>query len=163
MNVDQINEGEVRVFPFYKGKYMGKVMLGFSNEKSAKAYMKNIPEECVYERFGGEKAYIESHEYVNGLDENKLHTFYHVESREDERRYGQNPEIDGIYTYDDNKMVYLKDLDTELVKNMRNDEKKIKNYYNFSERDKIREFEEKYGFFRRFMFTVLIILKKKNA
>lgn len=146
MNVDQINEGEVRIFPFFKGKYMGKVMLGFSNEKSAKAYMKEIPEEYVYEKFGGKKEYAKNHVYVNGLDEKRLIPFYHLNT-EDERKYGVRPEIDGIYEYDNNKMVYLKDLDAELVKNMREDCRKIENHYDFRERDKVKEFEDKYGFF----------------
>ena len=67
MNKDQINNGEVRVFPFYKGKYMGELPFGYSNEKSAKKFMKSIPSEFVYEKFGGKEEYVRTHEALPPL------------------------------------------------------------------------------------------------
>ena len=43
MNKDQIKNGEVRVFPFYKEEYLGELPLGYSNRKSALKFMKEIP------------------------------------------------------------------------------------------------------------------------
>ena len=45
MNNTQIKNGEIRIFPFYKGEYMGKseVEFGFSNtQKGQLKYLWNI-------------------------------------------------------------------------------------------------------------------------
>ena len=55
MNNTQIKNGDVRIFPYYKGEYMGKsgVEYGFSNEASARKYMKPIPDKDIYDSIGG--------------------------------------------------------------------------------------------------------------
>ena len=40
MNKDQIKNGEVRVFPFYKEEYLGELPFGYSNKKSALKFMR---------------------------------------------------------------------------------------------------------------------------
>lgn len=54
MNNTQIKNGDVRIFPFYKGEYMGRseVEYGFSNEASARKYMRQIPSEDVLDSIG---------------------------------------------------------------------------------------------------------------
>ena len=49
MNNTQIKNGDVRIFAYYKGEYMGKseAEYGFSNEQSARKYMKQIPDEDI--------------------------------------------------------------------------------------------------------------------
>ena len=75
MNKNQIKNGEVRVFPFYKEEYMGEVHFGYRNKKSALKFMKDIPYDDVFDRFGGRDKYIKNHEYLPGLDEKKLYVF----------------------------------------------------------------------------------------
>ena len=61
MNNAQIKNGDVRIFPYYKGEYMGKseVEYGFSNEQSARKYMKQIPDEDIYDSIGGYEKYFQ--------------------------------------------------------------------------------------------------------
>ena len=61
MNNTQIKNGDVRIFPYYKGEYMGKseVEYGFSNEQSARKYMKQIPDEDIYDSIGGYEKYFQ--------------------------------------------------------------------------------------------------------
>ena len=93
MNKDQIKNGEVRVFPFYKEEYLGELPLGYSNRKSALKFMKDIPACDVFERFGGRDDYIREHEYLPELDKNKLYVF---NPKRGESTYRQR-RFDGIY------------------------------------------------------------------
>lgn len=146
MNVDQINEGEVRVFPYYRGEYMGTVMLGFSNEKSAKSYMKGIPPECVYEKFGGMEEYNRSHEYVPKLDKNKLFRF-NPPSPKITKEYRNNWTFEETYDESRDERVYLKDLGPELAKEIRDDIEKTGFYAYYEAHEKVKEFQKKYDLF----------------
>lgn len=144
MNKEQINNGEVRCFPFYKGKYMGELPFGYSNEKSAKKFMKDIPKEYVYEKFGGEDEYIRTHECLPVLDKSNLFTFNPAKGKS---CYSQRT-FEGIYDYKyRGECVYLKDLSEELVKEIRKDIKKIKWYYDYENHELVKEFQEKYDLF----------------
>ena len=144
MNVDQINEGEVRVFPFYREEYMGTVMLGFSNEKSAKSYMKGIPPECVYEKFGGKEEYDKDHEYISKLNKERLITF---NSPRNPKVYHYSRTFENTYEENDDERVYTKNMDPELVKDIRNEIEKVGFYASYEAHEKVKEFQEKYDLF----------------
>lgn len=74
MNVNQIKNGEVRVFPFYDGKYMGYTPIGYSSVKSAMNYMKRIPAADIYdEYFGGKENYYRIYGYFYDLSPKKFY------------------------------------------------------------------------------------------
>ena len=111
MNKDQIKNGEVRVFPFYKEEYLGELPLGYSNKKSALKFMRDIPDSDVFDQFGGRDNYIREHEYLPRLDESKLYVFNPKRGASvyDMSAYSLR-KFDGIYGYDESKKIYLKDL-----------------------------------------------------
>jgi hypothetical protein len=140
MNNTQIKNGEVRIFPYYKGEYWGRseVEFGFSNKSSALKYMKEIPKEDIYDSMGGYEKYYNENAYMLRFNTARLYVF-NPRSSFDRRREG------GCYDYDLNsEWVYLKDLD-----NKETIEKDIKDlgFIPDASRNKFKEFEEKYGFF----------------
>lgn len=143
MNKDQIKNGEVRVFPFYKEEYMGELPFGYSNKKSALKFMKDIPACDVFDRFGGRDNYIKNHEYLPRLDENKLYVF---NPKKGASAYSQR-RFDGIYGYDENKKVYLKDLKEEDVNEIRKDLKDIEWYVEYEKHTSVGEFQKKWNLF----------------
>ena len=143
MNKDQIKNGEVRVFPFYKEEYMGELPFGYSNRKSALKFMKDIPACDVFDRFGGRDKYIKNHEYLPRLDENKLYVF---NPKRGESTYSQR-RFDGIYGYDENKKVYLKDLKEEDVNEIRKDLKDIGWHVEYENHIVVGEFQKKWNLF----------------
>lgn len=52
MNIEQIENGEPRIFPYYRDIYLGNNKFGFSTIQSAKKYMNKIPKKVVYEEMG---------------------------------------------------------------------------------------------------------------
>ena len=143
MNKDQIKNGEVRVFPFYKEEYMGELPFGYSNKKSALKFMKDIPACDVFDRFGGRDKYIKNHEYLPRLDENKLYVF---NPKKGASVYSQR-RFDGIYGYDENKKVYLKDLKEEDVNEMRKDLKDVGWCVEYEKHTSVGEFQKKWNLF----------------
>lgn len=143
MNKDQIKNREVRVFPFYKDEYLGELPFGYSNKKSAVQFMKDIPDDDVFERFGGRDNYIKEHEYLLRLDKNRLHLFNPKcgESICSKRKF------DGIYNYDTRKKIYLKDLKEEDANEMRKDLKDVGWYVDFEKHDVVGEFQKKWNLF----------------
>ena len=140
MNNTQIKNGEVRIFPYYKGEYWGRseVEFGFSNKSSALKYMKEIPKEDIYDSMGGYEKYYNENAYMLRFNTERLYVF-NPRSSFDRRREG------GCYDYDLNsEWVYLKDLDNKEAI-----EKDIKDlgFIPDASRNKFREFEEKYGLF----------------
>ena len=115
MNYDQIKNSEERIFPFYKGKYMGKTELGFSNRSSAQKFMNDIPDKDVYERFGGKEEYDRTHSFICGLDEYHFYSFNPAPGCDiySKRQY------DDIHRYDLNNKKYLKDLPKNDVKEIK--------------------------------------------
>ena len=143
MNKDQIKNGEVRVFPFYKEEYLGELPFGYSNKKSALKFMKDIPYDDVFDRFGGRDKYIKNHEYLPRLDENKLYVF---NPKRGESAYSQR-RFDGIYGYDESKKVYLKDLKEEDVDEMRKELKDIGWHVEYENHIAVGEFQKKWNLF----------------
>ena len=43
MNYESIANGEKRIFPYYKGKFLGVTDLGYANKKSVQKFMTQIP------------------------------------------------------------------------------------------------------------------------
>ena len=142
MNKDQINNGEVRVFPFYKGKYMGELPFGYSNEKSAKKFMKTIPSEFVYEKFGGKEEYVRTHECLLNLNKTRL---AHFNPAKGASIYSQR-DFKDIYDHGKEK-IYLKDLEPDIVKQIREDISNIGFWCEFEKHDLVRKFQEKYDMF----------------
>ena len=141
MNSEQIKNGDIRIFPFYKGEYMGKsgVEYGFSNKNSALKYMVPVPDKDIYDSvYGGYENYYNDNAYLLRLNKARLYVF-NPRSSFDKRRE------EGCYDYDFNsEWVYLKDLDNKEAI-----EKEIKDlgFIPDASRNKFKEFEEKYGFF----------------
>ena len=140
MNDKQIKNGEVRIFPYYKGEYWGKseVEFGFSNKNSALKYMKPIPKEDIYDSMGGYEKYYNENAYLLPIDENRQYVF-NPRSRFDTRRE------EGCYDYQYNgKHYYIKDLP-----NREDIEKDLKElgFIPDASRNKFREFERKYQLF----------------
>lgn len=148
MNKDQIKNGEVRVFPFYKEEYMGELPFGYSNKKSALKFMKGIPAGDVFDRFGGRDNYIKEHEYLPELDEKKLYVF---NPKKGPSAYDMSAcslrKFDGIYNYDESKKVYLKDLKEEDVNEIRKDLKDIGWHVEYENHTSVGEFQKKWNLF----------------
>ena len=139
MNNAQIKNGDVRIFPYYKGKYMGKseVEFGFSNTQSARKYMKPIPDKDIYDSIGGYEKYFQENAYLYKYSKNKAYLF-NPKSRLDTRRA-----FEGCYDADYSERFYLKDIpNAEEIK------KAIKDlgFLPESDRDQFRMFEENYEF-----------------
>ena len=143
MNKDQIKNGEVRIFPFYKDEYMGELPFGYSNKKSALKFMKDVPASDVFDRFGGKDNYVKEHEYLLGLDENNLYVF---NPKMGESAYSQR-RFDGIYNYDTSKKIYLKDLKEEDVNEIRKDLKNVGWYSEYEKHIIVGEFQKKWNMF----------------
>ena len=148
MNKDQIKNGEVRVFPFYKEEYLGELPLGYSNRKSALKFMRDIPDDDVLDRFGGRDNYIREHEYLPRLDESKLYVF---NPKRGVSAYNQSAyslrRFDGIYGYDENKKVYLKDLKEEDVNEIRKELRNIGWCVEYEKHIDVGEFQKKWNLF----------------
>ena len=148
MNKDQIKNGEVRVFPFYKEEYLGELPLGYSNRKSALKFMKDIPACDVFERFGGRDDYIREHEYLPELDKNKLYVF---NPKRGASSYSQSAysliRFDRIYGYDESIKVYLKALKEEDVDEMRKDLKDVGWCVEYEKHIDVGEFQKKWNLF----------------
>ena len=148
MNKDQIKNGEVRVFPFYKEEYLGELPLGYSNRKSALKFMKDIPDDDVFDRFGGRDNYIREHVYLPRLDENKLYVFNPKRGVSAYNLSAYSLRIfDGIYGYDESKKVYLKDLKEEDVNEIRKDLKNIGWHVEYENHIAVGEFQKKWNLF----------------
>lgn len=143
MNKDQIKNGEVRIFPLYKDTYMGELPFGYSNKKSALKFMKDVPACDVFDRFGGKDNYVREHEYLLGLDENRLYVF---NPKRGESAYSQR-RFDGIYNYDTSKKIYLKDLKEEDVNEIRKDLKDVGWYSDYEKHTIVGEFQKKWNLF----------------
>ena len=140
MNLDQIKNNEVRIFPYYKGEYWGRsdVEFGFSNKNSALKYMKQIPKEDIYNSMGGYEKYYNENAYLLKLNKTRLYVF-NPRSTFDKRRE------EGCYDYDlSGEWVYLKDLENKEA--IENDIKEL-GFIPDANRNKFREFEEKYNLF----------------
>ena len=148
MNKDQIKNGEVRVFPFYKEVYLGELPLGYSNRKSALKFMKDIPDSDVFDRFGGRDNYIREHEYLPRLDESKLYVFNPKRGASvyDMSAYSLR-KFDGIYGYDESKKVYLKDLKEEDVDEIRKELRDIGWRVEYEKHTSVGEFQKKWNLF----------------
>ena len=148
MNKDQIKNGEVRVFPFYKEEYLGELPFGYSNKKSALKFMKDIPACDVFDRFGGRDNYIKNHEYLPELDVNKLYVF---NPKKGPSAFNQSAytlrKFDGIYNYDESKKVYLKDLKEEDVNEIRKELKDIGWCVEYEKHIDVGEFQKKWNLF----------------
>ena len=141
MNKDQINNGEIRIFPFFRGEYMGELPFGYSNEKSARKFMKGIPAEYVYEKFGGEEEYRMTHECLSVLNKSELLVFNGWGTLSERK-------TDGIYDYKYNgDVVYMKDMDPGMCEEIRKDVSEIGWVYDCKDRELVRRFEEKYDLF----------------
>lgn len=79
MNYQNIVNGEKRIFPYYKGVFLGFTDFGYANKKSAQKFMSPIPPADIYERFGGEEQYKRTHGYLYGLVTKEPYAFYKVE------------------------------------------------------------------------------------
>ena len=120
--------GEKRIFPFYKGEYMGVEPIGFANLKSAQAYMKKISDDDIYNScFGGKEEYMKQYGYFCGL-----------------KPYKDRMEPN----YEDKHWV--KDMGDELVNELLKEYNNIYDYehHSFKEREVLRkEFENKYNLY----------------
>ena len=99
MNYKSIVNGEKRIFPYYKGRFLGVTDLGYANKKSAQKFMTQIPDADVYEKLGGEEHYKRTHCYLCALNSKPFNRFL--------SRYVIQ---EGFYDYDSYHKVFLKDL-----------------------------------------------------
>ena len=99
MNYKSIANGEKRIFPYYKGRFLGVTDLGYANKKSAQKSMTQIPDADVYEKLGGEEHYKRTHCYLCALNSKPFKRFL--------SRYVIQ---EGFYDYDSYHKVFLKDL-----------------------------------------------------
>ena len=140
MNNAQIKNGDVRIFPYYKGKYMGKseVEYGFSNEASARKYMKPIPDKDIYDSIGGYEKYFQENAYLYKYSKTKSYWF-NPKSHLDTRRT-----FEGCYEANYTERFYLKDIpNAEKIKKAIED----LGFLPESDREQFKAFEEKYEFF----------------
>lgn len=136
MNVNQIKNGELRVFPYYDGKYMGYTPIGYASVKSAMKYMKSIPADDIYDKyFGGEYNYKLVYGYFYNLNTKKI--FKYVKEKYDLTLFE-----------DGNKRIYLKDIPENQLKDMLELLKQIKAHDDLETKEGVLlafEFEEKYN------------------
>ena len=139
MNNTQIKNGDVRIFPFYKGEYMGKseVEYGFSNEASARKYMRQIPSEDVIDSIGGREKYFQENAYLYKYSKNKSYWF--------NPKYSLDERVaEGCYDADHRKKFYLKDIpNAEVIKKAIED----LGFLPDSDKEQFKAFEEKYEYF----------------
>lgn len=139
MNDTQIKNGEIRIFPFYKGEYMGKseVEYGFSNEASARTYMKPIPVKDIYDSIGGYENYFQENAYLYKYSKTKSYWF-NSKDKLDKRI------AEGCYDADYAERFYLKDIpNAEEIKKAIED----LGFLPDSDKEQFKAFEEKYEFF----------------
>ena len=139
MNNTQIKNGDVRIFPYYKGEYMGKseVEYGFSNKQSARKYMKQIPDEDIYDSIGGYEKYFQENAYLYKYSKTKSYWF-NPKDRLDKRV------AVGCYDADYTEKFYLKDIpNAEEIKRAIKD----LGFLPESDRAQFRMFEERYEYF----------------
>lgn len=136
MNVNQIKNGELRVFPYYDGKYMGYTPIGYASVKSAMKYMKLIPAADIYDKyFGGEDNYKLVYGYFYNLSSKNI--FKWVKEKYDLTLFE-----------DGNKRIYLKDIPENQLKDMLELLKQIKAHDGLETKEGALlafEFEEKYN------------------
>jgi hypothetical protein len=146
MNNAQIKNGEVRIFPYYKGEYMGKsdVEFGFSNKNSALKYMRDIPKEDIYESIGGYEKYYMENAYLYGLNKKALYTFnpYPFSSGP----YEKNRKTGGCYDHNYER-INLKDLENPEEIRREIESMGFISDMKPDDRWRFKEFEEKYGLF----------------
>ena len=139
MNNTQIKNGDVRIFPYYKGEYMGKsgVEYGFSNEASARKYMKPIPDKDIYDSIGGYENYFQENAYLYKYSKTKSYWFNPKDKLD-------NRIAEGCYDADYAERFYLKGIpNAEEIKKAIED-------FGFlpdSDREQFKAFEEKHEFF----------------
>lgn len=159
MNNTQIKNGDVRIFPYYKGKYMGKsgVEYGFSNEQSALKYMVPIPDKDVYDTIGGEDKYFQEYAYLYKFD---IKRRYYFKAKPNESIFDYNARTqEGCYDYKLDKLYYLKEIpNAEEIKKAIED----LGFLPESNRDKFKEFEETYGFFPKIYLDDRLFNKAKK-
>lgn len=149
MNVDQIANGEKRIFPYYKGEYMGLTPIGYSSIKSAMKYMQLIPQEDIYDEcFGGEKQFMIDYGYFNKLSD----SYY--------SRYGLK-----VYKIDPMEKVFAKKMSEDELNVIVEELKNIADFNNFTKKDdveRIVEFEEKYNLYPSFYRDYNVFQKAYN-
>lgn len=119
MNYDQIKNSEERIFPFYKGKYMGKTELGFSNRKSAQKFMNDIPQEDIYAKFGGKEEYKRTHSYIcrpYAYELDRLYLFNPPKSERYGYSYYSARRFKEIPDANQNDIVYTKNIPENTLK-----------------------------------------------
>ena len=139
MNNTQIKNGDVRIFPYYKGEYMGKsgVEYGFSNEASARKYMKPIPDKDIYDSIGGYENYFQENAYLYKYSKTKSYWF-NPKDKLDKRV------AEGCYEASYAEKFYLKDIsNAEEIKKAIED----LGFLPDSDREQFKAFEEKHEFF----------------
>ena len=109
--------------------------------------MKDIPACDVFERFGGRDDYIREHEYLPELDKNKLYVFNPKRGASAYQSAYSLRKFDGIYGYDLDKKVYLKDLKEEDVDEMRKDLKDVGWCVEYEKHIDVEEFQKKWNLF----------------
>ena len=105
--------------------------------------MRDIPDSDVFDRFGGKDNYIREHEYLPRLDENKLYVF---NPKKGASAYSLR-KFDGIYGYDLDKKVYLKDLKEEDVDEIRKELRDIGWCVEYEKHTSVGEFQKKWNLF----------------
>ena len=139
MNYESIANGEKRIFPYYKGKFLGVTDLGYANKKSAQKFMTQIPDADVYEKFGGEECYKRTHCYLCALNSKP---FKHFLLRDEIQ--------EGFYDYDSYHKVFLKDLPPSKQEKIWNKlvvEGLDSKYMDFEYAKECVDFEEEFGYF----------------
>lgn len=144
MNYESIANGEKRIFPYYKGMFLGFTDLGYANKKSAQKFMSQIPPADVYEKLGGEEHYKRTHGYLCGLT-TKLKRFWSGRSL--------GPLVqEGYYEYDDRHKMFLKDFPPSKQEEIWNKlvvEGLDSKYLDFEYAKECADFEEEFGYFPR--------------
>ena len=139
MNYKSIANGEKRIFPYYKGRFLGVTDLGYANKKSAQKFMTQIPDADVYEKLGGEEHYKRTHCYLCALNSKPFKRFL--------SRYVIQ---EGFYDYDSYHKVFLKDLSPSKQEKIWNklvvDGLSLRYMRNEYAKESV-EFEEEFNFF----------------
>ena len=151
MNYESIANGEKRIFPYYKGRFLGVTDLGYANKKSAQKFMTQIPDADVYEKLGGEEHYKRTHCYLCALNSKPFKRFL--------SRYVIQ---EGFYDYDSYHKVFLKDLPPSKQEKIWNklvvdglSSRYMRNEY---AKESV-EFEEEFNFFLIFLLIGMILIR----
>lgn len=138
MNISQIPK-DYRIYPFYKGKYIGHVIEGYASINTAKQKLKNslvyetpVEQAIITEYFGNNYNYQRSNTIFYKLGNTKCY----IKGNHQDGVYniGDNIHVDDLNMTDEEYNEIIKDIDNIRVIGDNDPLKKLAKYYEFQKK-----------------------------